>query len=115
MDNFKYLYILSLHSQNWMYLKSSISFEKVFQIFLHPEAVMSLQLTRLTNFASVQSSPTVGHDDLGPKPQIIMGRWEMSSVTKPRWLVKSRKFYGGRHTPHNRYTCARIIFRRQKY
>ena len=52
---------------------------------------------------------SLGRGDLGQKIQIISSISIKTSVTKRSWLVKSKKFYRGRHTHHEMCTLARIF------
>ena len=56
----------------------------------------------------------IGHNDSGLKLQIITGCWEMSSVTKRRWMVIPRKPSGLGDTPHERCTCNRTFLYKGK-
>ena len=62
----------------------------------------------------VQMGPTVGRGDFGQQIQIILSISMKTSVTKRSWLVKSKKFYGGRHTHHEMCPFARISVIRQQ-
>ena len=58
---------------------------------------------------ALQLSSTVGQGDLGQKIQILLYISMKTSGTKWSWLVKSKNFYGGRHTHHERCTLPEFL------